>query len=125
MAEDAVNRTFRMLVEEQKRTTAAIRAVAQTNNENTDDTEKSELRIEAGKKAWRTRQENIAKAELAATQKGNQPKPVSASQEEANDEQRNYLTETFNKFLAPSNVLIFALAAFISSSVASALKLFF
>ena len=49
MAEDAVNRTFRMLVEEQKRTTAAIRAVAQTNNENTDDTEKSELRIEAGK----------------------------------------------------------------------------
>tara|TARA_Y100000356_G_scaffold133415_1_gene140461 strand:+ start:534 stop:2450 length:1917 start_codon:yes stop_codon:yes gene_type:complete len=99
MAEDAVNRTFRMLVEEQKRTTAAIRAVAQTNNENTDDREKSELRIEAGKKAWRTRQENIAKAELAAAQKANQPKPVSAAQEEANNEQRNYLTETFNKFL--------------------------
>ena len=99
MAEDAVNRTFRMLVEEQKRTTAAIRAVAQTNNENTDDREKSELRIEAGKKAWRTRQENIAKAELAATQKANQPKPVSAAQEEANNEQQNYLTETFNKFL--------------------------
>ena len=90
MAED---KTFRMLIEEQKRTTDAIRNLVTTNEETSvneiEKREKSESRIEGGRKAWETRQANL----LA------QQNPNSAANKEKQDEQNTYLKDTFGKFL--------------------------
>ena len=90
MAED---KTFRMLIEEQKRTTDAISNLVTTNEETSvneiEKREKSESRIVAGRKAWETRQANL----LA------QQNPNSAANKEKQDEQNTYLKDTFGKFL--------------------------
>ena len=106
MAEEVINpRTFRMLVEEQKKTTTAIRQSMMTSEElaaeRAAQLEASEKRSESARKGHETRQANL----LAAQKEANKPKPVSAAQEEANTEQQNYLTDTFSKFLGKDSFI--------------------
>ena len=100
MAEEPVNnKTFKDLIEEQKKTTSAI-----LNQMNTDEEtsakeniqrEKSEARIEGGRKAWETRQANLLK----------QNSPDSAKGKEVETERNSYLRDTFKTFLGKGSSL--------------------
>ena len=106
MAEEVITpRTFKALVAEQKKTTIAIEKSMMSAEERAEfearEEERFKKRSEASKKGHETRQANL----LAAVEEGNQPKPVSAAQEEANKDQQNYLFSTFDKFLGKDSFL--------------------
>ena len=100
MAEEPVsNKTFKGLIEEQKKTTDAIRNQMNTNEETSAkeavEREKSESRIEGGRKAWETRQANLLK----------QNSPDSAKGKEVEGERNSYLRDTFKTFLGKGSQL--------------------
>ena len=106
MAEEVITpRTFKALVAEQKKTTIAIEKSMMSAEERAEfearEEERFKKRSEASKRGHETRQANL----LAAVEEGNQPKPVSAAQEEANKDQQNYLFSTFSKFLGKDSFL--------------------
>ena len=97
MAEETVNnKTFKALVEEQKKTTIAIRqqmmSAEEKSAEETLEREKSEEKYlknqERGFKADATRLANLAKST-----------PTAAEAEETATENNSYLKNTFSKFL--------------------------
>jgi len=108
MAEDASIKTFTMLVEEQKNTTAALRAMVKDNRdifktelvearerakEEAKEREKDPIRVQAGIQADETRKANLA------AQQGK------AAEEENENETRSYMRETFAKFLGKGSHL--------------------
>ena len=108
MAEDAGIKTFTMLVEEQKKTTAALRAMGKDNRdifkteldearerakEEAKEREKDPIRVQAGIQADETRKANLT------AQQGK------AAQEENENETRSYMRETFAKFLGKGSHL--------------------
>ena len=100
MAEEPVNnKTLKALIEEQKKTTNAILKQMNTNEEisakETIQREKSEARIEGGRKAWETRQANLLK----------QNSPDSAKGKEVETERNSYLRDTFKTFLGKGSEL--------------------
>lgn len=107
MAEEVITpRTFKALVAEQKKTTIAIEKSMMSAEERAEfearEEERFKKRSEANTRGAATRQANKL---LAAVDEGNQPKPVSAAQEEANKDQQNYLFSTFDKFLGKDSFL--------------------
>ena len=111
MAED--NKTFKMLVEEQKKTTSAIRNLVTTNEEtsalDTETREKSQANIERGKKSWETRQANLLiksnenTEDTLQIQEANLITP--AEKEEQAREATSSMTANFKKFLGAGSFL--------------------
>ena len=132
MAEE--NKTFKMLVEEQKKTTDAIRKLT-TDNENASATaqasaeaiaedtkihQKSESRVAGGIKADQTRLANIAAKTEEDVADDNQtflqksfgkvydfikPQGVTAADEETTKDTNSYLKSTFAKFLGKGSLI--------------------